>query len=95
MLWELSANQWLLSISFACTLGFLCGYIADRIMGHAGFGIIGNWLLLVAGSFAGLAIFNLAGMRFEWYPHMALGAAVTAATVVLIAIAGAKAATNT
>jgi uncharacterized membrane protein YeaQ/YmgE (transglycosylase-associated protein family) len=95
MLTELSTNQWMLSISFACTLGFLCGYIADRIMGYAGFGIIGNWLLLTVGSFVGLYLYNMAGMRFEWYPHMAFGTAVAGATIILMSIAGLKSMTHT
>jgi uncharacterized membrane protein YeaQ/YmgE (transglycosylase-associated protein family) len=95
MLWELSTNQWLLSVSFACALGFLCGFIADRIMGFAGFGIIGNWLMLTTGSFAGLYVYNLAGLRFEWHPLLAFGAAVAGATAMLVSFASMKAMTNT
>ncbi len=95
MLWELSTNQWLLSLLFIVTLAFMCGYIADRIMGYAGFGVVGNWLLLAVGSFAGLYIYNLAGYRFEWHPQWAFAAAIAGATTMLMSIAVFKSLTRT
>ena len=95
MLLDMSTNQWIMSFSFACTMAFLCGWIADKIMGYSGFGVIGNWLLMLVGCYAGLYVYNEFGYRFEWYPMMALGVAFGAGTFMLITLAGIKAATNT
>lgn len=95
MLLELSGNQWIVSFSFACTMSFLCGWIADRIMGYTGFGVIGNWLLLLAGAYAGLLAYNQIGYRFEWYPAVTIITAFGGATAMLVMLAGAKAVTHT
>lgn len=58
MLWDYSLDQWITTFSFACTMSFICGWIADRIMGYAGFGVIGNWLLLLIGAYVGLFTYN-------------------------------------
>lgn len=94
MLFELSGDQWIVSFSFACTMSFVCGWIADRIMGYTGFGVIGNWLLLLTGAYAGLFAYNQIGYRFEWYPTLTIVIAFVGATAMLIMLAGAKSATH-
>jgi len=95
MLVEFSTSQWIVSFTFACTLSFLCGWIADRIMGYAGFGVLGNWLLLLFGAYAGLFAYNQFGYRFEWDPLVSFLTAFGGATAMLILLSGAKALTHT
>jgi uncharacterized membrane protein YeaQ/YmgE (transglycosylase-associated protein family) len=44
----------------ACST-FLCGWIADPIMGSAGFTVFGNWLLSFAGPTLGFYLQNYFG----------------------------------
>jgi uncharacterized membrane protein YeaQ/YmgE (transglycosylase-associated protein family) len=95
MLLEMSTNQWITSFSFACALAFLCGYIADRIMGFDGFGVIGNWLLILTGSYAAMLAYNQFGYRIEWYPLYSLAIAFGGGTALLLTLSAMKSATNT
>ncbi|MFZ1815100.1 MAG: hypothetical protein WBO55_14810 [Rhizobiaceae bacterium] len=95
MLWDLYSRDLMVIFSFVCTAAFVCGWLADRIMGYSGFGVIGNWLLLLIGAYAGLAGYNLAGYRLNWDPVMTCGAAAAGATFILIALAVIKSITNT
>ncbi len=94
MLLEMSANDWLVSMSLACSLSFICGWIADRIMGYAGFGVIGNWLLLLIGCYGGLFAFNEFGYRFQGELQLTLIAAFAGATTLLVLSSAAKALTH-
>jgi uncharacterized membrane protein YeaQ/YmgE (transglycosylase-associated protein family) len=95
MLWDLSRSELIQSFSFACALSFICGYIADRIMGYTGFGVIGNWLLLLTGVYVGLFTYNQLGYNLDWFPVMTIVIAFSSATMMLMAVAGFKTATNT
>ncbi|MCB1461895.1 MAG: hypothetical protein KDJ90_05595 [Nitratireductor sp.] len=95
MLWEMSTNFWIVSFTFACVMCFLCGWIADRIMGHAGFGVIGNWLLLLFGCYGALFVCNKLGLRFDGELQFAILIAFGGATVLLVALSAAKAITHT
>jgi uncharacterized membrane protein YeaQ/YmgE (transglycosylase-associated protein family) len=55
----------------ACST-FLCGWIADPIMGSAGFTVFGNWLLSFAGPTLGFYLQNYFGYWFKWYPEITL-----------------------
>jgi uncharacterized membrane protein YeaQ/YmgE (transglycosylase-associated protein family) len=66
MLWEFSTEQWLTSFAFICCVSYICGWIADRILGYAGFSVLGNWLLLLIGAYVGLFCLNMYGMRIYW-----------------------------
>lgn len=94
MLWEMSGNDWLVALSVACSLSFICGWIADRIMGYTGFGVIGNWLLLLVGCFVGLFAYNELGYRFQGELQYTLIAAFAGATTLLVLSSAAKALTH-
>ncbi|MCB2049721.1 MAG: hypothetical protein KDE32_16080 [Novosphingobium sp.] len=95
MLWELSGDDFLVSLSLASSLSFICGWIADRIMGYAGFGVLGNWLLLLVGCYGGLFTYNHLGYRFEGELQLTIIAAFAGATVLLVLTSAAKALTRT
>jgi len=95
VLWDFSTEQWLVTFSFACTLAFLCGWIADRIMGYAGFGVIGNWLLLLAGAYVGFFAFNMLGYEMRTDLGLTFAVCFAAGTVMLVSLAGFKAITHT
>lgn len=95
MLWDLTTEQWIISFAFACALAFLCGWIADRIMGFAGFGVIGNWLLLLIGAYVGLYVYNRLGHTFDVRPVFTIAVAFGSAAAMLVTLSGIKAATNT
>lgn len=66
MLWEFTNEQWLTSFTVICCLAFICGWIADKILGYGGFSVLGNWLILLTGAYVGLLCYNLLGHRFSW-----------------------------
>ena len=84
MLWQLSLEQWFVSLSCIGGIAYICGWIADRIMATAGFGAIGNWLLLLIGAYAGMYGYNLYGYQLNWYPLTTLYVAVGSAFILLI-----------
>lgn len=92
MLWEMTRVDWMVSFAFACTACFICGWIADRILDHAGFGIFGNWLLLLLGAYLGLYAYNLMGNRLNWYPMFTMATGFGGGTAFLLAIAAVKSA---
>lgn len=91
MLWDLSTNQWLMSFSFVCCGAFVCGWVADRILGYSGFGTIGNWLLLTIGTYVGLYSYNIYGFRFSIDPTMTIAVAFGAGFLMLMLLTTAKA----
>ena len=94
MLWEFDSGDWIASLWFTATLCFLCGYLADRILGYSGFGLIGNVLVLQSGAFGGLLAFNALGYRLEWDPLITLLVGFGSATALLITLCGAKVLTH-
>lgn len=86
MLWEMSTNDWMVSAAFFCCITYLTGYLADRILLSAGFGTIGNWLLLLAGCYAGMFGVNTYGFELDWYPYITVGAIVLASTGILMSL---------
>lgn len=65
MLWNLTFDQLLLSFSFICCTAYIAGWLADKILGYSGFNVIGNWLILLIGAYAGMYVYNLYGFRFS------------------------------
>lgn len=65
MLWNLNFDQLMLSFSFICCAAFIAGWFADKILGYSGFNVIGNWLILLIGAYAGMYAYNVYGFRFS------------------------------
>ncbi len=84
MLSQFSTEQWILSFGFICTFTFVCGWIADRIMGYAGFGAYGNWIVLLTGTYLGMYGFNEFGHSFHWNPPLTIAATAGTASVLLL-----------
>lgn len=74
MLWELSTVEWITSFGFIACLTYITGWLAEGLMRSAGFGHIGNWLLLLAGTYAAMYTFNIYGYQFRYDPLFTLGA---------------------
>ena len=84
MLWQLSTLEWIVSLSFFSAMAYISGWIADRIMAKAGFGHVGNWLLLLAGAYVGMYAYNFYGYDLNWYPLYSLTVILGSATVLLV-----------
>lgn len=94
MIWELKDEQMIVAFAFVCTAAFICGWIADRIMATAGFGVIGNWLLLFVGASVGLYTYNLYGYTLTHNGVYTIGIAGMGGTVMLMVLATIKSATH-
>ena len=86
MLWDMSLNDWLVSAAFFSCICYITAFVADRILHKAGFGPIGNWLLLLAGCYSGLIAVNLYGFELDLFPQVTLAAVVLASSGVLISL---------
>ncbi len=90
MLWQMSFDQFLISLVGLSAVCYISGWIADGIMGAKGFGQIGNWLLLLAGTYVGMYSYNLYGYQLNWYPTMSLAVATGSASLTLVVLAAVK-----
>ncbi|MFK7902840.1 MAG: hypothetical protein AB8B49_08360 [Nitratireductor sp.] len=61
MLWNLSFEQLVLSFIFVACAAFIGAYIVDKILGYAGFSVMGNWVLLLVGAYVGMYTYNKYG----------------------------------
>lgn len=95
MLWQLHQDDMVVSFAFIAAISFVGGWLADRIMGYTGFGVIGNWLLLLAGCYVALFSYNLYGYRLGWQPTVTIAIAAGGAAMLLLLLASFKAATRT
>ncbi len=68
MIWELSTFQWIVSFGFISCLTYITGWLADGLMKSSAFGHIGNWLLLLLGSYTAMYTFNAYGYEFGYDP---------------------------
>lgn len=91
MLWEFTFEQWIMSFAFICCCCFIGGWVADRIVGYAGFSVIGNWLLMLIGTYVGLLVYNMMGHRFAWDSQMTLAMAFGSAFAMLFVMLSVKA----
>jgi uncharacterized membrane protein YeaQ/YmgE (transglycosylase-associated protein family) len=73
MLWELSTVEWITSFGFICCFTYICGWLAEGLLQSSGFGHIGNWLLLLIGSYTAMYVFNIYGFEFRHNPVFTLG----------------------
>jgi uncharacterized membrane protein YeaQ/YmgE (transglycosylase-associated protein family) len=85
----------LVSFAFIAAMTFISGWIADRILGYSGFGVVGNWLLLLVGSYVGLYAYNLYGYQFNYNPALTIAVAASGGCSMLLTLASIKAATHT
>jgi uncharacterized membrane protein YeaQ/YmgE (transglycosylase-associated protein family) len=94
MFWELAQDNTVLAFAISCAMAFICGWIADRIMGYAGFGVIGNWLLILIGCYVGLIAYGMAGFVID-EPQVLLAVAFGGGAMLLLLMASFKAMTHT
>lgn len=88
MLWNLSFIWLAIAIASVVILSFLLGLCLDAIMGPDGFGAVGNTVLLVAGFFLTISLFNHYGYTFpDLTRATAYGIAGSFATVSVLAVA--------
>ena len=66
MLWEFHNDQLLVTFSLICCFSYICGWVADRVIGYGGFSVVGNWLILLIGAYVGLVSYNMMGNRIQW-----------------------------
>ena len=91
MLWEFTAQQWVTTFTFICCVSFIGGWLADRILGYAGYSAIGNWLILLLGAYVGLLVYNLMGYRFHLDTHFTMALCVGSAIALLFTMLSVKA----
>jgi len=84
MLWNMTTEQWVLSFSFLCAFTYICGWLSDRILGYSGFGPLGNWILLLIGTYVGMYSFNSFGHMFHWDPTLTIAVVSASACAVLV-----------
>lgn len=84
MLWQLSLTEWLQSFAFIASLSYILGWFANGILHSNGFGHVGNWLVILAGSYLGLYVYNLQGYRIESEPNWTLAILFCSAFLALI-----------
>ena len=70
-------------------IGILAGFVAGKIMKGSGFGLIGDLIIGVIGSFIGVWVFGLLGISSEGIIGL-LVAAIVGALILLYAIRLAK-----
>lgn len=90
MLWDMSPNDWLISFAFLACFTYITGWFVDRILTDTGFGHVGNWLVILSGTYAGLFAVNLYGYELQWYPLFTLIATGAAAFMMLFILCFAK-----
>lgn len=64
MLWNLSFIWLCMAVVSVAILSFLLGLCMDAVMGADGFGPIGNTVVLVAGFFLTISLYNHFGHKF-------------------------------
>lgn len=86
MLWQLSADEWIVSLAFICGLTYITGWISDRILDSTGFGHVGNWLVILAGTYSGMYVYNLQGYTLNQDPMYTLAVMLGSALVALVSL---------
>jgi predicted cobalt transporter CbtA len=61
MIWNLSAGWLFMAIVVVSMFSYILGYILDRIMERDGFGPGGNMVVIAAGFFAAIYLYNRLG----------------------------------
>lgn len=78
---------------YTLIIGAVCGWLAGQIRSGYGFGLVGNIILGIVGSFVGTWLFrtldiNLAGGLVGYILHSVIGALVVLAAIGLVKKAG-------
>ena len=84
MLWQLSPIEWLQSFAFIASLSYILGWFSNLILHSNGFGHVGNWLVILLGSYAGLYVYNLQGYRIGSDPSWSMAIVFLSALAALI-----------
>ena len=90
MLWEMSALEWTLSFAFMSGMSYITGWFCDRIMSTAGFGHVGNWVVILSGVYAGMFVYNFYGHDLEAYPQQTLAVILGSAFLALFFMSSLK-----
>ena len=61
----LNSDQLWTILSLVITTSFIGGWLSDRILGYSGFGVYGNWLILMVGCGIGVFAFSYFGYHFS------------------------------
>lgn len=72
MIWELSEHQLFVSFGFIACFTYIVGWLMDGILKKMAFGHLGNWLLLLIGTYTAIYTFNSYGHEFDTYPLFTL-----------------------
>ncbi len=86
MFLEMSDKEFFISFAFICCFSYIVGWFCDRILDKAGYGHIGNWLLVLTGAYSGLFALTRYGYELHWFPHYTLAAALGGAFVALFSM---------
>ena len=84
MLWEMSTVDWILSFAFMSGMAYITGWFCDRILGPAGFGHVGNWLVILSGAYLGMYVYNVYGYDLEAHPGQTLAVILGSAFFALV-----------
>lgn len=90
MIWEMPSDQLMVLISLLASTCFICGWLSHNILGYAGFGIFGNWLLMTLGAISGIYAFNLYGHHVIREAGMALAIAFAGGLLLLVVMLSVK-----
>lgn len=72
MLWQMTASEWFVSFGFISCITYIVGWLTDVLLKSAGFGPLGNWIVLLIGTYGAMYGFNHYGYDFNWYPLFTL-----------------------
>ncbi len=61
----LNSDQLWTILSLVITTSFIGGWLAHRILDYSGFGVYGNWLILMVGCGIGVFLFTYLGYHFR------------------------------
>ena len=90
MLWQMSTDEWLISLAFISGLAYITGWFSDRILGSAGFGHIGNWLVILLGAYGGMYLYNYYGYKLNQEPAHTLAVILGSALIALCSLCAVK-----
>lgn len=90
MLWQMSTGDWIVSFAFMCGMAYIVGWFCDRIMNNAGFGHLGNWLVILIGAYGGMFAYNVYGYNLEAFPQWTLGVILGSSFMTLFLLSALK-----
>ncbi len=75
-------------IGLAITCAMMLGWLADGILGHGGFGLVLNGLLLLAGAIVGAIVWRKLGFSVSGGPALATALAAAGSALTTLVLAG-------